>query len=135
MSFSRQRLKSEGARWQAHLIAGSLLRGGRANLFSVWYPFLFYFDARAVAKAFILELPDGWNIDARIVLSRSRSLRFAMTEYRTESVFFAVALILAIAAASVTTVNNTPGKNSEPVAHAEPHEQPDLSPGEPLRNR
>jgi hypothetical protein len=58
-----------------------------------------------------------------------------MTEYRTESVFFAVALILAIAAASVTTVNNTPGENSALAALAEPHGQTDLSPSEPLRNR
>jgi hypothetical protein len=56
-------------------------------------------------------------------------------EYRTESVFFAVALILAIAAASVTTVINTRDMNGAPVgttALAQPHEQLDRAPGEPF---
>ena len=58
-----------------------------------------------------------------------------MPEYRTESAFFAVALIAAIAAASVTTVINTPDMNGAPVgtkALARPHEQLDRAPGESL---
>ena len=60
-----------------------------------------------------------------------------MAEYRTESVFFVVALILGIAAASVTTVINIAYKTGAPIgttALAEPHEQLDRAPGEPLRD-
>jgi hypothetical protein len=59
-----------------------------------------------------------------------------MTEYRIESVMFVIALILAIGAASVTTIISTSDVNDDALvgmkAFGQPHQQTDLALGNAL---
>jgi hypothetical protein len=61
-----------------------------------------------------------------------------MTDYRTESVFFAVALALAIGAAAMTTVFERSDMSDDAsygkATFAQPHDQLDRALGEPLRD-